>query len=508
MAGELEHYNAAADLLDRNATAARRDRVAVIDAEGAYTYADIADGANRFGSLLRAIGVAQEARILLVLEDTVAFVICFLGAIKAGVVPVPVSTSLTADDYRFIFTDSRARAIFTSAAQAARLRPLADTVPAFIDRGHAPGFQALEVALRNTSATDVCAQTHRDEPAFWLYTSGTTGRPKGVIHAHGDLLATAQCYGDAVLGLCADDVIFSAAKLFFAYGLGNALTFPFAVGATTVLLDGPPTPDAVKTVLDRRRPTLFFGVPTLYAMLLAAAALPASGHRLRLAVSAGEALPAALLQRWQERVGIDILDGIGSTEMLHIYISNRPGNVRPGTSGAPVPGYEVEIRGEDGRLLPAGEMGDLFVKGPSMALGYWNRRAMTQATFRGEWLRTGDKYRLDDGSYVYCGRSDDLLKVGGIYVSPMEVENALLQHAAVAEAAVIGARDADDLVKPKAFVVLNAGVGATQVLAATLVDHVRSLLAPYKRPRWVEFVPSLPKTATGKIQRFKLRDAD
>jgi benzoate-CoA ligase len=363
----------------------------------------------------------------------------------------------------------------------------------------------LANALAAQSPHANVARTRQDDVAFWLYTSGTTGRSKGAMHAHSDLAETAVRYGSGVLGIHAEDVVFSAAKLFFAYGLGNGLTFPFAVGATAVLHDGAPTPDAVKRIIDMHRPTLFFAVPTLYAMLLNTGQLPAPGHRIRLAVSAGEALPASILERWRASVGVDILDGIGSTEMLHIYISNRSGNVRPGSSGTPVPGYGVELRDERGGVVGDGEIGDLFVKGPTMALGYWNRRATNQATFHGEWMRTGDKYRIDDGTYVYCGRSDDLLKVGGIYVSPMEVEDALLRHPAVAEAAVVGAPDADELVKPKAFVVAATGQTPNDALAHTLIEHVRATLAPYKRPRWIEFVPSLPKTATGKIQRFKLR---
>ena len=505
MSEELARYNAAEDLLGRNLGPGRADRTAVIDRDGHHTYADIAAAANRFANLLVRLGIHQEARILLALEDSAAFHACFLGAIKAGVVPVPVNTLLTADDYAFIAADCRARLVVASPVQAERMQSIATRLPAFVDRGRAVAFTPLRDALAAESPHADTADTRRDEPAFWLYTSGTTGRPKGAIHAHGDLAATADTYGAGVLGIGADDVVFSAAKLFFAYGLGNSLTFPFSVGATAVLLDGAPAPAAVRDIIDRHRPTLFFGVPTLYAMLLNTGAVPAPGHRLRLALSAGEALPATLLDRWRAEVGTDILDGIGSTEMLHIYISNRPGDVRAGTSGTPVAGYEVEIRDDVGRVVPQGEIGDLYVKGPSMALGYWNRRATTAATFRGEWMRTGDKYRVDDGRYVYCGRGDDLLKVGGIYVSPMEVEDALLRHPGVAEAAVVGARDGDDLVKPKAFVVPATGHAPSPALEETLIEHVRETLAPYKRPRWVEFVPSLPKTATGKIQRYKLR---
>jgi benzoate-CoA ligase len=501
----LDEYNAATDLLDRNLVSERRDRVAVIDRDGTHTYAEIAERANRFANLLAAANVRPEQRILLALEDTAAFPVCFLGAIKAGVVPIPVNTLLTADDYAFMLADSRAAAVVASPTQAERMRAHAADIPAFTTAATVTGFTDLANALAAQSPHANAARTRPDDVAFWLYTSGTTGRSKGAMHAHSDLAETATRYGSGVLGIHAEDVVFSAAKLFFAYGLGNGLTFPFAVGATAVLHDGAPTPDAVKRIIDMHRPTLFFAVPTLYAMLLNAGQLPAPGHRIRLAVSAGEALPASILERWRASVGVDILDGIGSTEMLHIYISNRSGNVRPGSSGTPVSGYGVELRDERGGIVGDGEIGDLFVKGPTMALGYWNRRATNRATFHGEWMRTGDKYRIDDGAYVYCGRSDDLLKVGGIYVSPMEVEDALLRHPAVAEAAVVGAPDADELVKPKAFVVAATGQTPNDALAQTLIEHVRATLAPYKRPRWIEFVPSLPKTATGKIQRFKLR---
>jgi benzoate-CoA ligase len=497
-----EIYNAAVDLLERNLAPARARRTAVIDRDGAYTYADIATRANRFANLLESSGIRHEQRILLALEDTVAFPVCFLGAIKAGVVPMPVNTLLTAEDYAFMLADSRAAAVVASPAQAARIRPYVSHLPTFTTAPGVAGFAELSPLLAGESPHAQAVETSPDDVAFWLYTSGTTGKSKAAMHAHTDLVATAERYGREILAIRADDIVFSAAKLFFAYGLGNALTFPFAVGATAVLHDGPPTPDAVKRLIDTHRPTLFFGVPTLYAMLLNTGAVPAQGHRLRLAVSAGEALPAAILDRWRAAVGIDILDGIGSTEMLHIYMSNRSERVRPGSSGTPVDGYEVALRDEHGAPVREGEIGDLFVRGPSMAVGYWNRRATNRATFQGEWMRTGDKYRLDDGAYVYCGRSDDLLKVGGIYVSPMEVEDALLRHPAVAEAAVVGAEDDDQLIKPKAFVVLKPDVVATE---QALIEHVRTTLAPYKRPRWVELVPSLPKTATGKIQRFKLR---
>ncbi len=499
----FERYNAAEDLLSRNA--GRAHKIAVVDVDGEHSYGEITRAANRFANLLEAIGVHPEQRILLVLDDTVAFSICFLGAIKAGVVPIPLNTLFTADDYAFIIEDSRAAALFASPGHIDRLND-ADSIPGYVTGPPEQGFASFDEALAAQDHHAPTFASRADDVAFWLYTSGTTGRPKGAMHAHSDLLATADRYALEVLQLDEQDVVFSAAKLFFAYGLGNSLTFPFAVGATVVLHDGPPAADTIKALIDRHHPTVFFGVPTLYAMLLNTGQIPAAGHHLRLAVSAGEALPEAILKRWQDATGIAILDGIGSTEMLHIYISNRPDDVRPGTSGTPVPGYQVKLTDDDAGVVADGEMGDLHVSGPSLALGYWNRRALNQSTFQGGWMRTGDKYRRDaSGAYVYCGRSDDLLKVGGVYVSPMEVENALLEHDAVAEAAVIGAVDEDELVKPKAFVVTTADVTADDTLATALIEHVRTTLASYKRPRWVEFLEVLPKTATGKIQRYKLR---
>lgn len=495
-------YNAADALLLPNR--AHGSRVAVIDDAGSYTYAEIEQRANRFANLLRARGLTHRERVLLCLEDSVDFPVCFLGAIRAGAVPVPLNTLLTAKDYAYIVADSEAKLLVVSAA----LLPAWQTVfesPAPLDTlvsSESDTHRSLDAALAECSNAYAVASTQRDEPAFWLYTSGTTGNPKGVIHRHGDLEFTAQTYGRTVLGITADDIVFSAAKLFFAYGLGNALTFPFSVGATVVLTSTRPTPTVVKAILARHRPTLFCGVPTLYAILLSEAELPPR-DRLRMCISAGEALPETLLQRWRDGMGLDILDGIGTTEMLHIFISNRVGDIAPGTTGRAVPGYEVRVVDEHGRESADDAVGDLEVRGDSAAVGYWKLPELSSATFRDGWVRTGDKYvRRPSGHLVYCGRRDDLLKVGGIYVSPMEVENALLAHPAVIEAAVVGAEDGDKLIKPKAIVVARS---PSPELAEELIAHVRSRLADYKRPRWIEFVDALPKTATGKIQRYKLR---
>lgn len=494
MTTHAQRYNAADALLLPNLVGRRGQRVAVIDDRGAYTYAELNDRANGFANLLRTRGLTDGQRVLLCLEDGIDFPVCFLGAMRAGAIPVPLNTLMTAKDYAYIVADSEAKLVVVSKSLQPTWQPLFDSKAVLVSDG-------LADALQHASSAET-APTRRDDVAFWLYTSGTTGNPKGVIHRHGDLEFTAKTYGREVLGIEPDDVVFSAAKLFFAYGLGNALTFPFSVGATVVLAAARPTPALVKDILRRHRPTLFCGVPTLYAMLLSDGALPPR-DRLRRCISAGEALPEVILQRWRDAMGLDILDGIGTTEMLHIFISNRPEDVCPGTSGRAVRGYDVRIVGEDGREAPDDTIGDLEVRGPSSAAGYWKLPELSNATFYDGWVRTGDKYlRRPEGHLVYCGRRDDLLKVGGIYVSPMEVENALLAHPDVLEAAVVGAEDADQLIKPKAIVVART---PSKALADALIAHVRSQLADYKRPRWIEFVDALPKTATGKIQRYKLR---
>jgi len=508
--GALEHYNAAADLLDRNLAADRGERVAIIDRDGAHTYAALGRRVERFAGVLAANGVQMEQRVMLALHDTLDFPTCFLGAIKAGAVPVPVNVLLTSADYAYLLADSRARLLVVQEALLPMFLPVLEAAPFLrkvIVAGEAgQGFERLEDALAAADPAPATAPTRPDDAAFWLYTSGTTGRPKGAVHSQSDLRATALHYALPILDIGADDIVFSVAKLFFAYGLGNALTFPMWVGATAVYMAERPNAAAVRAVCDAHRPTLFFAVPTIYSMMLNNGELPApEGLRLRRCVSAGEALPENVFSRWRAETGLEILDAVGSTEMLHMFLSNRPGEARPGSSGMPLDGYEVALLDEAGSPVADGELGELFVSGPTAAVGYWNQRAKTLDTFRGRWTKTGDKYYRDaEGYYVYCGRSDDLMKVGGLYVSPMEVENTLLGHERIAECAVVPARDGNDLVKPKAFVVLADGGQGDAALEAEVIEYARARLADYKRPRWVAFIDELPKTATGKIQRYKL----
>jgi benzoate-CoA ligase len=513
MSGEgLATYNAAADLIERNLVAGRGAKTAFIDDCGRYSYAELAERVGRFANLVRRLGIQPEQRIVLCLHDTIDFPTAFLGAIKAGIVPVAVNTQLSAGEFAFMLADTRARVVVVSApvppTMNAALAELPGPRPEVIVYGVDTHERSLARLLAEIPVTAETAATYPDEPCFWLYSSGSTGRPKGTVHVHSSLSQTAELYAVPVLGIAESDVVFSAAKLFFAYGLGNALTFPMAVGATSVLMAERPTPAAVSRVLREHRPTIFYGVPTLYAAMLAGNDLPQPEElTLRRCASAGEPLPQEIGRRWSARVGVDILDGIGSTEMLHIFLSNWPSGVRYGTTGKPLPGYELRIVDEEGRPMRRGEIGDLLVGGPTSAAYYWNNRDRCRATFLGRWTRTGDKYFEDeDGYYVYCGRSDDMMKVSGMYVSPAEVEAALVAHADVLEAAVVGAPDENGLIKPKAFVVAKPGVAGNGELAQALEAHARGLLAPFKCPRWYAFVDDLPKTATGKIQRFKLRE--
>jgi benzoate-CoA ligase len=504
-------YNFAADILKRNLDAGRAGKPAYIDARGSFTYGALADRVDRFSAALRALGIRREERILIALLDTVDWPTAFLGAVKAGIIAVPVNTLLTEDDYAFMLADSRAKALVVSEALYPKfekvIRGAPDLAHVIVSGDNAHGHKRFEDVIASAKPDGYTAPTTRDDMCFWLYTSGSTGKPKGAVHVHASLPLTANLYGTPIAGLQESDVVYSVAKLFFAYGLGNAMTFPMSVGATTVLNAERPTPEGVAALLKKHPVTVFFAVPTFYGAFLASPAAPQKSEiRIRRAISAGEALPADIAKRFFDRYGVEISDGLGTTEMLHIYLTNRPGATKYGTTGRPVPGYEIKLVGDDGAPVKRGEMGELYVRGPTSAIMYWNNRDKSRTTFLGEWTRSGDKYlEDDDGYYVCAGRQDDMLKVSGMYVSPFEVEAALLTHPDVLEAAVVAWPDEQKLIKPKAFVVLKAPEKASETLARTLQDHVKSTLAPYKYPRWIDFRRDLPKTATGKIQRFKLR---
>lgn len=508
-----ERFNAAEYFVDRHIAEGRAHKVAIEYGDRTISYQQLLENVNRTGNALRNLGVRPEERVLLLLFDCPEFAFSFFGAIKIGAIPVPVSTMLKSPDYEFLLNDSRSRiaivseVLFDSIAAIPRERlPWLEHVVVVGDRDSALTFEAL---IARESAELLAAATHKDDPCFWNYSSGSTGAPKGCVHLQHDMVVTAELYARGVLGVTEADRFFSTAKLFFAYGLGNALYFPLLVGATIILMSEPARPKEVYELIERKRPTLLFSVPSSYAAALHFQRPEGGDYDLtsvRHAVSAGESLPAALFHRFKERFGVEILDAIGSTEALHMFIANRPGAARPGSSGQVLPGCDARILDENGSEIPAGEIGNLWVRSDATCAYYWHQHEKSKQTFEGQWLRTGDKYSVDaDGYYWYAGRSDDMLKVSGVWVSPVEIENTLMEHDAVAEVAVIGRRDSDDLVKPAAFVVCANGFVAASELVDHLKAHVTSRLAKYKCPRWIEFVPDLPKTATGKLQRFKLR---
>jgi 4-hydroxybenzoate-CoA ligase len=512
-------YNAVSDFVDANVARGLGGKVAFTDSERSLTYGALQERSCRFATALKALGLREENRVVLLFHDTVDYPVAFWGAIRAGVVPIPINTLLTAEQYAYLFADSRAAAAVVAAPLARMLLSIRGRLPHLRtiivveagadDKADLADVLFFEDALALGKPEPFVAPTMSDEVALWMYTSGSTGDPKAVRHVHSSPMCVARLMGQGVIGIREDDVVFSAAKLSFSYGLGNAMAFPMSVGASAILLPERPTPQAVLDTIRRHRPTIFYAVPSLYAALLAQPDIGAGAgsDRLRLCISAGEPLPANLGERWRATVGVDVLDGIGSTEMLQTFLSNRPDDVRYGSTGRPVPGYDVKVVDESGHELPDGQIGELIVRGPSAGEGYWNQRAKSRRTFAGEWTYTGDKYVRDqDGYYYYCGRTDDMFKVNGMWVSPFEVEAALVSHEAVLEAAVVGKEDGDGLIKPKAFIVLKHGYAADERLLETLKGHVKERAGPWKYPRWIDIRPDLPRTATGKIQRFKLRD--
>ena len=508
--------NAAQYFVDRHLSEGRGEKIAFREAscqKRTLSYAELAYQSNCIADAYEAQGITCENRAACILLDEIEYPVIFWGSLKCGVVPIALNTLLSTDVYNVILRDSRASILFLSHALLDVVMPAiagnSSLQKVVVIGGKAPAGTIDYDTFTKAARPRDPIETSEDECAFWLYSSGSTGRPKGVRHVHGALKATADTYGAQVLGIQESDTIFSAAKIFFAYGLGNAMTFPMSVGATTVLYALRPTPDAVLDIIAQENVTIFCGVPTLYAAMVAY--LEAEGvpqHQLRLCISAGEALPTGIGNTWQDLIESEILDGVGSTEMLHIFLSNRPGDVLYGSSGSAVPGYDLRCVDENGKAIAkgTGEVGELVVRGASAADGYWNQRDKSRAIFEGEWTRTGDKYEIaEDGRYIYCGRTDDMFKVSGIWVSPFEVEQALTSHSAILEAAVVAVTDDKGFEKPKAFIVMKNAEEAIDV--DELKEFVKEKIGKWKYPRWVEIVDDLPKTATGKIQRFKLRAA-
>ena len=503
-------FNVAVPFVDRHLDEGRADKVVMSTAGGEeVTYGEMAVNVNRVGNALRGIGMSPGGRMLMMVKDCPEFAYLFWGAIKAGIIPVPINTLLRAADFTFVLEDSECTGCVYSPEFAAEVVPALDAAnpgPAHRLATQGDGTTLAALMAEASDRLDPAPATAEDD-CFWLYSSGTTGKPKGTVHRHKDMVLTSEYYGARTLGLCENDISFSAAKLFLAYGHGNAMTVPMWLGGSSVLMPGPPTPESTFDIIERFKPTVYYGVPTLYASQLKALESETRDlSSLRICVSAGEALPPDIYRRWKERVGVDILDGIGSTEALHIFIANRPGDIRPGSSGRLVSGYDARIVGEDGTEAKPGDSGRLMIRGESAAKYYWKNPEKTAATMVDGWLNTGDTYiREEDGYFIYCGRDDDMVKVGGIWCSPFEIEAKLIEHPKVLEAAVVGHADENDLIKPEAFVVLNDPGDAGDETADELHQHCKQGLAKYKYPRWFNFVDALPKTATGKVQRFKLR---
>jgi len=502
-------YNAASTFVDENMVQGRARKVAIYYQDEKITYQQVYERVNQTGNALKSLGLEVEQRVLLVLPDCPEFAFSFFGAIKIGAVPIPTNPWMKAKDYEYLLQDSRAKIAIIHESVVPEFEPIWDSprhlkgvLVAGKPKGRAISFESLIAKASNHLKPE---PTSKDDVVMWNYTSGSTGTPKGAVHLQHDMITITDLFVKPVLAMREDDICFSASKLFFSYGLGNSLYFPFRFGAATVLWPERPEPEKVLQVIERYRPTFFFSVPTLYARLLRVEK-KYDLSSLRICLSSGEPLPPALFHQWKEKFGQELLDVVGSTEATHDFLANRPGRAKPGSSGEVTPAFEAKIVDEEGKEVPVGQVGNLLVKGDSNSPYYWNKHEQTKRTMLGEWLKTGDTYyRDEEGYYWYCGRSDDMLKVGGMWVSPIEIENTLLEHPAVLEAAVIGQADQDGLFKPKAYVVLKPEHQGSEKLKEELQSLVKTRLAPYKYPRWIDFVEDLPKTVTGKIQRFRLR---
>jgi benzoate-CoA ligase len=503
-------YNAATTFVDENIAVGRGARTAIYYQDQAFTYQDVYENVNRTGNALKELGVEIEHRVLLVLPDSPEFAFSFFGAIKMGAVPIPTNPWMAAKDYEYLINDSRARVVIAHESVLPEIekiwnhtRFLKHVIVVGKVRDKALSYETL---INKASGQLQAEATTKDDICFWGYTSGSTGAPKGAVHLQHDMITISDLFVKPVLGMNENDLCFSASKMFFSYGLGNSLYFPFRFGASTVLWPEKPDPEKILQVIEKYRPTFFFSVPTLFARFLRVAK-KYDLSSLRICLSSGEPLPPAIFHQWKERTGLELLDVVGSTEATHDFLANRPGRAKAGSSGEVTPAFEAKIVDDEGREVPVGEVGNLMVKGDANAPYYWNKHEQTKRMMQGEWLKTGDTYYCDEeGYYWYCGRSDDMLKVGGLWVSPIEIENTLMEHAAVLEVGVIGATDADGLLKPKAYVLLKSEFKACHELQIELQTYVKNKLAPYKYPRWIEFVDDLPKTVTGKIQRFRLRN--
>jgi len=503
-------YNAATTFVDENIAQGRGGKVAIYYQNRKITYQEVFENVNRTGNALKDLGIEIENRVLVILPDSPEFAYCFFGAIKIGAVAVPINPWMFAKDYEYLINDSRARAIVVHQSTLPEIEKIWHKTPYLkhiLVVGKAQGKALPYETLIGQASDELAAEkTTKDDVCFWGYTSGSTGNPKGAVHLQHDMITITDLFVKPVLGMNETDLCFSASKMFFSYGLGNSLYFPLRFGASTVLWSDKPDPEKILQVIEEYRPTFFFSVPTLYARFLRIEK-QYDLSSLRICLSSGEPLPPALFHQWKDRTGLELLDVVGSTEATHDFLANRPGRAKAGSSGEVTPAFEAKIVDDEGREVPIGEVGNLLVKGDANAPFYWNKHEQTKRMMQGEWLKTGDTYYCDaDGYYWYCGRSDDMMKVGGLWVSPIEIENTLMEHPAVLESAVIGDTDADGLLKPKAFVLLKSEFQPKPELRLELQNHVKSKLAPYKYPRWIEFVEELPKTVTGKIQRFRLRN--